>query len=68
MLAWKRNPSGLIGFGLLSLLAGTAWQVISVVLVALFYKGSAMAPMDMIKDDAWRFGITQQETLDHFPS
>jgi uncharacterized membrane protein len=37
MLAWKRNPSGLVGFGLLSLLAGTAWQVISVVLVALFY-------------------------------
>jgi uncharacterized membrane protein len=48
MLAWRRNPSGLIGFGLLSLLAGTAWQVISVVLVALLYKGSALAPLDMI--------------------
>jgi uncharacterized membrane protein len=48
MLAWKRNPSGLSGFALLSLLAGTAWQVISVVLVALFYKGTALAPMDMI--------------------
>ena len=50
MTAWKRNPSGLIGFGLLSLLAGTAWQVISVVLVALFYKGSAMAPLDMVRE------------------
>lgn len=48
MVAWRRNPSGLVGFGLLSLLAGTAWQVVSVVLVALFYKGSALAPMDMI--------------------
>ncbi len=50
MTAWKRNPSGLVGFGLLSLLAGTAWQVISVVLVALFYKGSAMAPLDMVRE------------------
>ncbi len=48
MMAWRRNPSGLVGFGLLSLLAGTAWQVVSVVLVALLYKGSALAPMDMI--------------------
>ena len=48
MLAWKRNPSGLIGFGLLSLLAGTAWQVVSVVLMALFFKGSALAPADMM--------------------
>jgi uncharacterized membrane protein len=48
MLAWRRNPSGLAGFGLLCLLAGTAWQVVSVVMVALLYKGSAMAPVDMI--------------------
>lgn len=48
VLAWRRNPSGLVGFGLLSLLAGTAWQVISVVLVALFYKGTALAPLDMM--------------------
>jgi uncharacterized membrane protein len=46
--AWQRNPSGLAGFALLSLLAGTAWQVVSVVLVALFYKGGAMAPLAMI--------------------
>lgn len=46
--AWRRNPSGLTGFALLSLLAGTAWQVVSIVLVALFYKGSAMAPLAMI--------------------
>ena len=48
MLAWKRNPSGLIGFALLSLLAGTIWQVISVILIALFYKGGALAPADMV--------------------
>ncbi|MBI5107494.1 MAG: DUF2189 domain-containing protein [Rhodocyclales bacterium] len=48
MLAWRRNPSGLVGFALLSILAGTAWQVASVVIVALFYKGSAMAPMAMM--------------------
>ena len=48
MLAWKRNPSGLVGFALLSILAGTLWQVVSVVIVALFYTGEAMAPMAMI--------------------
>lgn len=48
MTAWKRNPSGLVGFGLLSLLAGTAWQVVSVVLVALLYKGTALNPAEMI--------------------
>lgn len=48
MLAWKRNPSCMIGFGLLSILAGTLWQVISTVIVALFYKGPPLAPMDMI--------------------
>ena len=48
MLAWRRNPSGLVGFALMSILAGTAWQVASVVIVALFYKGSAMAPMAMM--------------------
>jgi uncharacterized membrane protein len=48
MKAWQRNPSALVSFGLMSILAGTAWQLISVVLVALFYKGSAMVPMDMM--------------------
>lgn len=48
MLAWKRNPSGLMGFALLSLLAGTAWQVVSVVLMALFYKGNAVSPANMM--------------------
>ncbi len=48
MFAWRRNPSGLVGFALLSILAGTAWQVASVVIVALFYKGPAMAPMAMM--------------------
>ena len=48
MLAWKRNPSALVSFGLLSILAGTAWQVVSVVIVALFYKGTALQPMAMM--------------------
>lgn len=48
MRAWERNPSGLVSFGFMSILAGTAWQLVSVVIVALFYKGSAMVPMDMM--------------------
>jgi len=48
MLAWRRNPSALVGFALLSILAGTAWQVVSVVIVALFYKGPALTPMAMV--------------------
>jgi uncharacterized membrane protein len=48
MLAWKRNPSALVSFGLLSILAGTAWQVASIVIVALFYKGSALQPLAMM--------------------
>ena len=48
MLAWRRNPSALISFGLMSILAGTAWQLVSVVIVALLYKGSAMVPMGMM--------------------
>ncbi|NJD33751.1 MAG: DUF2189 domain-containing protein, partial [Betaproteobacteria bacterium] len=48
ILAWKRNPSCMIGFGLLSIFAGTLWQVISVVIVALLYKGPPLAPLDMI--------------------
>jgi uncharacterized membrane protein len=48
MLAWKRNPSGLVSFALLSLLAGTAWQVISVVLLVLLSKGSGLSPLAMM--------------------
>lgn len=48
MLAWKRNPSCMIGFGLLSILAGTLWQVISAVIVAVFYHGPPRAPLDMM--------------------
>ncbi len=48
MRAWQRNPAGLLGFGLLSLLAMTAWQVISVVLLALYYDGPALAPLDLM--------------------
>ena len=62
MRAWKRNPSALAGFGLISILAGTAWQVASVVIVALFYKGSAMRPLDMIVEVL----INPQHTLMFF--
>jgi len=48
MAAWRENPSGLVGFGLFSLLAGTAWQVISLVIVAMLYKGSAMQPLALV--------------------
>jgi uncharacterized membrane protein len=48
MKAWSRNPSGLVSFGLLSILAGTAWQVASVVIVAVFYKGSPLGPLAMM--------------------
>lgn len=48
MVAWRRNPSALVGFGLLSILAGTLWQVVSAVIVALFYKGQALAPLAMM--------------------
>lgn len=48
MLAWRENPSGLVGFGLFSLLAGTAWQVLSLVIVAMLYKGGAMQPVALM--------------------
>lgn len=50
LAAWRRNPSCLFGFAFMALLAGTAWQVISVVLVALLYDGQAMQPLDMVLD------------------
>jgi uncharacterized membrane protein len=46
--SWRRNPSGMAAFALFLLLAGTAWQVISVVMVALFYQGEAMSPLSLI--------------------
>ena len=48
MVAWKRNPSGLVSFGLLSILAGTGWQLLSVVIVAVFYKGEPLGPVEMM--------------------
>jgi uncharacterized membrane protein len=50
MLAWRRNPSSMVGFGLFSLLAGTLWQVLSVIILALLYHGPAALPMDLIRD------------------
>lgn len=48
MLAWRANPSGLVGFGLFGLLAGTAWQVLSLLIVAMLYKGNAMVPLQLV--------------------
>jgi uncharacterized membrane protein len=48
MRAWQRNPSGLVSCGLLSILAGTAWQVASVVIVAVFYRGPTLGPVNMM--------------------
>ncbi|MBU0752900.1 MAG: DUF2189 domain-containing protein [Gammaproteobacteria bacterium] len=48
MQAWRANPSGLVGFGLFGLLAGTAWQVMSLLIVAMLYKGNAMAPLQLV--------------------
>lgn len=46
--AWKRNTSALLGFSLLCFLAGTLWQVISVFVIAVFYKGVGLKPAAMI--------------------
>lgn len=47
-LAWQRNRSALLGFSMLCFLAGTLWQVISVFVLAVFYKGTALKPVEMI--------------------
>ena len=53
---WGRNPAGLAGFAVFALLAGTAWQIISMVLVAVLYKGQALTPqefaLDVLRDPA----------------
>jgi len=46
--AWRNNPTGLAGFSVFALFAGTAWQVLSLVIMALLYKGDAMEPLDLI--------------------
>ena len=46
--AWRRNSSALLGFSALCFLAGTLWQVISVFVIAVFYKGGGLKPMAMI--------------------
>ncbi len=48
MRAWNRNPAGLVGCGLLSVVAGTVWQLISALIVTLFYSGSALGPLEMM--------------------
>ena len=48
MLAWQRNPSALLGFGLLAMLAGTLWQLVSLGIVALLYQGKPLGPLDMM--------------------
>jgi uncharacterized membrane protein len=46
--AWRNNPTGLAGFSVFALFAGTAWQVLSLVIMALLYKGDAMEPLALI--------------------
>jgi uncharacterized membrane protein len=48
LLAWRANPSGFAGFVLVSLFIATAWQIVSVVIIALYYKGSAMEPLWLV--------------------
>lgn len=48
--AWRTNSPGLVGFGLLSLLAGTVWQILSLVIAALLYKGSATEPWHLMME------------------
>ncbi|HNH35863.1 MAG TPA: DUF2189 domain-containing protein [Rhodocyclaceae bacterium] len=48
LAVWRRKSPAMIGFGLMLLIAGTAWQVVSVVMVALLYKGGALAPLDLV--------------------
>ncbi len=48
MLAWNRNLSGLVGCGLLSIVAGTIWQVVSAVIISLFYTGRPLGPLEMM--------------------
>jgi len=51
LLAVARLPylfaAAISGFLLFSLLAGTAWQIISVIIVALLYRGNAVVPVDV---------------------
>lgn len=48
MWAWRRNTPPMLGLGIVAMLAGTAWQIVSVVLLALYYQGGAMEPVQMI--------------------
>ncbi|SRR6266581_4029763 len=50
MQAWRRNASPMLAFGMLALLAGTVWQVVSLILVAVFYRGGAGEPLALILD------------------
>ncbi len=50
LAVWRRKSPAMIAFGLLLLIAGTAWQVVSVVMVALLYKGGALAPLDLMRE------------------
>ena len=67
MKAWKRNPSCMLGFGLLSLLAGTLWQVISVGIVAVFYQGPPLTPPAMMIRCAWPLKTSDWSTRTFTP-
>jgi uncharacterized membrane protein len=50
MRAWRRNRHAMIGFGVLALLIGTFWLVISIVILAVLYHGNALQPLDQVRD------------------
>lgn len=50
LAVWRRNPSGLAGFTLFCLLAGSLWQIVSMVLIAVLYKGHALAPAAFVME------------------
>ncbi|HQR04596.1 MAG: DUF2189 domain-containing protein [Proteobacteria bacterium] len=50
MVAWLPSALGFIGISLLVLIAGTIWQLFSLVMLAMLYHGPAMTPLDLIHE------------------
>jgi uncharacterized membrane protein len=50
MTAWRENLDGFLAFAMLLLFAGTFWQLISAVLIAMFYHGNAADPVALAVD------------------
>lgn len=50
MTAWRENIDGFLAYTMLVLFAGTFWQLISMVLIAMFYHGNAVDPAALAVD------------------